>query len=76
MSTYAESVWTPGSIVSGVNGFRSLHAEITHTHTHTTRIAISSTRCSLGLSVHFISGPGKFQAPYFMCALANFTEIS
>ena len=31
---------------------------------------------SLGSDVHFIFSPGKFQAPYFMCALANFTEIS
>ena len=30
----------------------------------------------VGPSAHFISGPGKFQAPYFMCALASFTEIS
>ena len=30
----------------------------------------------LGSGVHFIFSPGKFQAPYFMCALANFTEIS
>ena len=31
---------------------------------------------ALGSDVHFIFSPGKFQAPYFMCALANFTEIS
>ena len=31
---------------------------------------------ALGSGVHFIFSPGKFQAPYFMCALANFTEIS
>ena len=30
----------------------------------------------VGSDVHFIFSPGKFQAPYFMCALANFTEIS
>ena len=33
-------------------------------------------RSWVGPGVHFIFSPGKFQAPYFMCALANFTEIS
>ena len=29
-----------------------------------------------GERTSFISGPGKFHAPYFTCAPANFTEIS
>ena len=33
-------------------------------------------RVYIGSYVHFIFSPGKFQVPYFMCALANFTEIS
>ena len=36
----------------------------------------STSHRPLGPYVHFIFSPGKFQAPYFMCALANFTEIS
>ena len=32
---------------------------------------VKSGRFSFGPDVHFIFSPGKFQAPYFMCALAN-----